>query len=81
MSEERTIKSPLLGVFYRRPNPQPNPYMKEGDHVQPSDTVGLVEVMKSFFEVKAEEAGTIQRFLVENEDAVSAGQDLVVLGE
>jgi len=81
VSEEQTIKSPLPGIFYRRPNPQSDPYVKEGDHVRPGDIVGLVEVMKSFFEVKAEETGTIQRFLVENEEAVSAGQDRVVLGE
>jgi acetyl-CoA carboxylase biotin carboxyl carrier protein len=36
-------------------------------------------VMKSFHEVKAEEDGTISRFLVENEDAVDAGQDLLEL--
>jgi biotin carboxyl carrier protein len=35
--------------------------------------------MKSFHEVKAEEAGTVSRFLVENEDAVDAGQDLMEL--
>jgi acetyl-CoA carboxylase biotin carboxyl carrier protein len=39
----------------------------------------LIEVMKSFHEVKAEESGTVARFLVENEDAVDAGQDLVEL--
>ena len=38
---------------------------------------GLIEVMKSFHEIKAEEEGTIARFLVENEEAVDAGQDLV----
>ena len=41
-----------------------------------SDTIGLVEVMKSFNEVKAGTAGKIVRFLIENEDAVMAGQPI-----
>jgi len=81
VSEERTIKSPLPGVFYQRPNPQSDPYVKEGDHVNPGDTVGLVEVMKSFFEVQTEDAGTVLRILAHNGDAVTAGQDVIVLGE
>ena len=41
--------------------------------------MGLIEMMKTFHEVKAEEDGTIFKFLVENEGAVDAGQDLVEL--
>ncbi len=81
MSEERTIKSPLPGIFYRRANPQSDFYVKEGDRVNPGDTVGLVEVMKSYFEVQAEDAGTVLHILAQNEDAVTAGQDIIVLGE
>jgi biotin carboxyl carrier protein len=43
--------------------------------------VGLVEIMKSFHEVKADQSGVVERFLVENEDTVEAGQDLAVLGD
>jgi acetyl-CoA carboxylase biotin carboxyl carrier protein len=67
----------MPGTFYRRPDPESDPYFEEGDQVSAGDTVGLIEVMKSFHEVKAEEEGTIARFLVENEEAVDAGQDLV----
>jgi acetyl-CoA carboxylase biotin carboxyl carrier protein len=67
----------MPGTFYRRPDPESDPYIEEGDQVSAGDTVGLIEVMKSFHEVKAEEEGTIARFLVENEEAVDAGQDLV----
>jgi acetyl-CoA carboxylase biotin carboxyl carrier protein len=69
----------MPGTFYRRPDPESDAYVEEGDQVSAGDTVGLIEVMKSFHEVKAEEEGTIARFLVENEDAVDAGQDLVVM--
>lgn len=69
----------MPGTFYRRPDPESDVYAVEGDTVSAGDTVGLIEVMKSFHEVKAEEDGTITKFLVENEDAVDAGQDLVEL--
>ena len=67
----------MPGTFYRCPDPESDPYIEEGDQVSAGDTVGLIEVMKSFHEVKAEEEGTIARFLVDNEEAVDAGQDLV----
>ena len=67
----------MPGTFYRCPDPESDSYVEEGDQVSAGDTVGLIEVMKSFHEVKAGEEGTIARFLVENEEAVDAGQDLV----
>jgi acetyl-CoA carboxylase biotin carboxyl carrier protein len=74
---DKTVRAQMPGTFYRRPDPESDYYVEEGDQVSAGDTVGLIEVMKSFHEVKAEEEGTIARFLVENEEAVDAGQDLV----
>ena len=74
-----TIKSPMPGTFYRRPDPESDPFVNEGDKVSPSDTIGLIEVMKSFHEIKAVGGGTVSKFLVEDEDPVSAGQNLVEL--
>lgn len=74
-----TIKSPMPGTFYRRPDPESDPFVNEGDTISPGDTIGLIEVMKSFHEIKAEEAGTVSGFLVDDEDPVGAGQDLVEL--
>ncbi len=76
---ENTVKAPMPGTFYRSPDPESDPYVQEGDEVAAGDTVGLIEVMKNFHEVKVEEDGTISKFLVENEEAVDAGQDLVEL--
>jgi biotin carboxyl carrier protein len=78
---ERKISSPYPGTFYRRPNPQADPYVSEGDRVAPGDVVGLVEIMKNFHEVTSDLDGTVERFLVENEDLVEAGQELVVLSD
>jgi acetyl-CoA carboxylase biotin carboxyl carrier protein len=76
---DKTIKAPLPGTFYRQPDPNADPFVTEGDAVSPGDVVGLVEIMKSFHEVKSEDSGVVERFLVENEDTVEAGQDLAVL--
>ena len=78
---EETIKSPVPGTFYRRSSPEAEPYVTEGDRVKPGDVVGLVELMKSFHDVKSESEGVVGRFLVENEDLVEAGQDLIVLSD
>jgi biotin carboxyl carrier protein len=74
-----TIRSPLPGTFYRRPNPQSDPFVSEGDPVAPGDVVGLVEIMKNFYEVTSEAEGVVARFLVDDEDLVEAGQDLIAL--
>jgi acetyl-CoA carboxylase biotin carboxyl carrier protein len=77
---EKTIKAPMPGTFYRQSDPNTDPFVTEGDEVKPGDVVGLVEIMKSFHEVKSQDSGVVERFLVENEDTVEAGQDLAVLG-
>ena len=76
---DKTVNAQMPGTFYRCPDPESDVYVEEGDQVSAGDTVGLIEVMKSFHEVKAEEDGTVSKFLVENEEAVDAGQDLVEL--
>ena len=72
----KQILSPLPGTFYRAPSPDKPAYKSEGDDIAVGDVIGLIEVMKSFHEVKSDAAGTMLRFLVENEDAVTAGQAL-----
>ena len=81
MAETHTVKSPLPGIFYRRPSPEALPYVEEGQQVKAGQTIGLVEVMKSFHEVPADEAGVALRFLVEDEEPVQIGQGLLDLGQ
>jgi biotin carboxyl carrier protein len=73
------IVSPLPGTFYRKPSPDAAPFKSEGDEVAVGDVIGLIEVMKSFHEVKADRAGRISAFLIESEDAVMAGQPIATL--
>jgi len=72
----KTVLAPIPGTFYRKPAPDQPVFKTEGDAVAVGDTVGLIEVMKSFTPVTAEEAGTIVAFHVENEDPVMAGEPL-----
>jgi acetyl-CoA carboxylase biotin carboxyl carrier protein len=72
----KQLLSPLPGTFYRKPAPDKPAYKNEGDTVAAGDVIGLIEVMKSFTEVKAETAGKIEKFLCDNEEPVMAGQPL-----
>lgn len=73
------ILSPLPGTFYRSSAPDKPPYKADGDAVAVGDVIGLIEVMKSFHEVRSEVAGTGIRFEVENEEPVMAGAVLAEL--
>lgn len=75
----KTIHAPIPGIFYRRPAPDKPLFKNEGDPVAVGDTIGLIEVMKTFTPVVAEESGKLVKFLVENEDAIMAGQPLAEL--
>ncbi len=74
---KQTIVSPLPGVFYHRPSPDQAVFKSVGDQVSEGDTVGLVEVMKSFHEIKSTTTGIFAGYLVDNEGTVQAGQALV----
>jgi acetyl-CoA carboxylase biotin carboxyl carrier protein len=73
---KKTIEAPIPGTFYRRPAPDQPVFKADGDQVAVGDTVGLIEVMKTFTPVLADEAGRIVAFHIENEDPVMAGQPL-----
>jgi acetyl-CoA carboxylase biotin carboxyl carrier protein len=75
----KQIISPLPGTFYRRPTPDAPPFKAEGDSIVAGDAIGLVEVMKSFHEIKAESDGKIIKFLIGNEEAIMAGQPIADL--
>jgi len=73
----KQIQSPLPGTFYRKPAPEEPNFIEDGASIAVGDTIGLVEVMKTFHEVKAEVAGSAARFQVEDEAPVMSGAVLV----
>jgi acetyl-CoA carboxylase biotin carboxyl carrier protein len=79
MAETKSIVTPIPGLFYRQPSPDQDFYVKEGQQVKAGDTICMIEVMKSFYEIKAEFDGVIERFVVENEDVVDAGQEIAIM--
>jgi acetyl-CoA carboxylase biotin carboxyl carrier protein len=76
---QQEILSPLPGTFYRKPAPDADFFVNEGDTVKEGDVIGLIEVMKMFNEVHADASGRVVKFMVDNEAAVEAGQPLLVL--
>jgi acetyl-CoA carboxylase biotin carboxyl carrier protein len=73
------LKSPLLGVFYRRPAPDKPPFVEIGSEVGPDDPVCIIDVMKMFSRVPAGVAGRVAEILVEDGQLVEHGQVLMRL--
>jgi acetyl-CoA carboxylase biotin carboxyl carrier protein len=73
MSEN--IISPLPGIFYRKPGPGKDPYVNEGDTIEVGQTIGLIEIMKQFTEVRS---GTLTRFEIEDFGMVNPGDVIAV---
>ncbi|MFZ9045829.1 MAG: acetyl-CoA carboxylase biotin carboxyl carrier protein [Cyclobacteriaceae bacterium] len=73
------IKSPMIGTFYRTPNPDSPSFVNVGDKVKPGDTVCIVEAMKLFNEIESEVSGTIVEVLVDNASPVEYDQPLFLV--
>ena len=74
-----TIKAPMSGIFYRAPSPSSPPYVREGDSVKEGQVICVIEAMKVFNEIKAEEDCVILKVLTENGKPVEPNQDLFLI--
>ena len=74
-----TIKSPMVGTFYRAPEPGARPFVEPGQAVTPNATVCIIEVMKLMNSIPAGCNGTVTQVLVDDAEAVDAGQILIVI--
>ena len=74
-----TIKSPIIGTFYRKQSPDKPNFVEVGDHVNEGDTLCVIEAMKLFNEIEAEMSGTIVKILVEDSTPVEFDQPLFVI--
>lgn len=75
----KTIKAPMVGVFYQAASPEAEPYVTVGKTVKKGDTVCIIEAMKLMNEIQAEEDGTIKEILVKDGDIIEYGQPLFVI--
>jgi acetyl-CoA carboxylase biotin carboxyl carrier protein len=73
------IKSPMIGTFYRSPNPESDPFLQEGDQVKVGQTVCIIEAMKLFNEIESEVSGRIVKVLVEDASPVEFDQPLYLV--
>ena len=70
------IKSPMVGTFYRSPEPGADPYVKAGSRVAPGQTLCIIEAMKIMNEIESEVSGRVREVLVEDAQPVEFGQVL-----
>jgi acetyl-CoA carboxylase biotin carboxyl carrier protein len=73
------IKSPMIGTFYRTPNPDSDAFVNVGDTVSKGQTVCIIEAMKLFNEIESEVSGKIVKVLVENSQPVEYDQPLFLV--
>jgi acetyl-CoA carboxylase biotin carboxyl carrier protein len=74
-----TVKSPMVGSFYRTSSPGAKPFVEVGDTVAVGDTICIIEAMKIMNEIEADKAGVIKKIMVDNGAAVEYGQSLFVI--
>ena len=74
-----TVKSPMVGTFYRASSPGAKPFKDVGDTVKEGETICIVEAMKILNEIEADKSGTVTQILVQNGQAVEYGQPLFVI--
>jgi acetyl-CoA carboxylase biotin carboxyl carrier protein len=72
-------KSPIVGTFYERPNPDADSFVKIGDHVTPGKVLCIIESMKLMNEIEADVAGIIESKLVQNGQPVEFGEALFAI--
>jgi acetyl-CoA carboxylase biotin carboxyl carrier protein len=74
-----TIKSPMIGTFYRAPSPDKPPFVQEGETIKKGQPLCVIEAMKLFNEIEAEVAGTLAKVLVEDASPVEYDQPLFLI--
>jgi acetyl-CoA carboxylase biotin carboxyl carrier protein len=74
-----TIKSPMIGTFYRKPSPDKPMFVEVGNTIQKGDVLCVVEAMKLFNEIEAEITGKIVKILVDDMSPVEFDQPLFLV--
>ncbi|MDA8605414.1 acetyl-CoA carboxylase biotin carboxyl carrier protein [bacterium] len=74
-----TVKSPMIGTFYRRPSPDKEAFVDVGDTTKVGDTICVIEAMKLFNEIESEVTGKIVKILVDDNSPVEYDQPLFLV--
>jgi len=73
------VTSPIVGTFYRAPNPDADPYVKVGDLVHKGQVLCIVEAMKLMNEIESDASGTVVKIYPENAQPVEFGERLFAI--
>lgn len=74
-----TVKSPIIGTFYRKPSPDKDVFVNVGDTIKEGDTLCVIEAMKLFNEIESDFTGKIVKILVEDASPVEFDQPLFLI--
>ena len=74
-----TVKSPIIGTFYRKPSPDKSVFVEVGDTIKEGDVLCVIEAMKLFNEIESEVSGTIVKVLVDDASPVEFDQPLFLV--
>jgi acetyl-CoA carboxylase biotin carboxyl carrier protein len=74
-----TVKSPMVGTFYRSSSPGAAPFVQIGSVVKEGDTLCIIEAMKILNEIESDKSGTVTQILCENGQATEYGQPLFIV--
>ncbi|MDO9278218.1 MAG: acetyl-CoA carboxylase biotin carboxyl carrier protein [Polaromonas sp.] len=78
-AQGHSVKSPMVGTFYRSASPGAKAFVDIGSQVKEGDTICIIEAMKILNEIEADKSGTITAMLCENGQAVEYGQPLFII--
>ncbi len=79
LSKYITIKSPIIGTFYRKPSPDKPVFVEVGDSISKGDVLCVIEAMKLFNDIEAEVSGKIVKVLIEDSSPVEFDQPLFLI--
>ncbi len=74
-----TIKSPIIGTFYRKSDPEKEPFVNVGDVIKEGDVLCIIEAMKLFNEIESEVSGKIVKILVDDANPVEFDEPLFIV--
>ncbi|AMA64995.1 Biotin carboxyl carrier protein of acetyl-CoA carboxylase [Candidatus Arsenophonus lipoptenae] len=77
--DDYIIRSPIVGTFYRAPNPKAKPFIEVGQRVKLGDPLCIIEAMKMMNQIETDKSGIIKAILLENGAAVEFEEPLVII--
>ena len=78
-STGHAVKAPMVGTFYRSPNPGAAPFVEIGQTVKEGQPLCIIEAMKLLNEIESDKSGVVKEILVDNGEPVEYGQPLFVI--